>query len=364
MYEQMGQQNARELVGRLGEVREVYLNPNGGIDVLFSSGTVATLGSLFKYGYSGSGPIAFSAWLREVGFLVTDGDVSNMTRPMVLRHPKNQNPTEQDFWEKRAQEEARKRQEEEKRRQEAEAKRKAEEQRRAKVQEQRKSTSQCVMCGRALTFFQKLLGKDRHGACTTFVDVPAEATAAQKGGAATPVTGQLGMVLFLFNSDTPPADADAGYGTFSESKLLKHLFSRWSQQTGQDIANAEIKACHGDLFERHPLGGSACTLNKLGKMMQEKKLDGSRLRAEFDLALRKGATVGFIPWAIGLFPIPDSVTRAVHEALKAELPEFYLGVLSLPPSYEFESTASNLALPQTMRIRKGQLVGDWQGKAP
>jgi hypothetical protein len=172
------------------------------------------------------------------------------------------------------------------------------------------------------------------------------------------------MVLFLFNSDNPPADAETGYGAFSETRLLKHLFGSWKQDTGQDIAKAEMKACHGDLFETHPLGESACTLRKFGKMMRDDNIDGSRLRPEFDAAVRKGKSVGFIPWAVGLFPVPDSVARSVHDALKAESPGFYLGVVALPASCQFEATASKLALPQTMRIRKGQLIGDWQGRAP
>lgn len=187
-----------------------------------------------------------------------------------------------------------------------------------------------------------------------------EQTKPREKGGGTP----NGMVLFLFNSDDPPADADTSYGVFSETRLLKCLFGSWKQETGQAIAKTELKACHGDLFETHPLGESACTLPKLGKMMQDDNLDGSRLRKEFDSTIRKGKSVGFIPWAIGLFPVPDSVIGAVHEALKAELPKFYVGLLSLPPSYQFESTASNLALPQIMRIRKGKLVGDWQGKSP
>jgi len=166
------------------------------------------------------------------------------------------------------------------------------------------------------------------------------------------------MVLFLFNSGNPPGDADSSYGAFSETKLLKHLFACWSQETGQDIGKTEIKACHGDLFERHPLGDSACTLRILGKMMRDEELDGSRLRPDFNSGVRGGKSVGFIPWAVGLSPAPDSVVCAVDKALKAELPEFYLGVIALPASCQFEATASNLALPQTMRIRNGQLVGD------
>lgn len=226
-------------------------------------------------------------------------------------------------------------------------------------------------CRRKLTLPRDFVGRNaKCPACGSVFLIPdpksylMAPTAPQQSKVAISVDRQPAMVLFLFNSDNPPCDTDISYGAFSETKLLKHLFACWNKETGQEIAKTDIKACHGDLFERHPLGDSACSLKKLGKMMQDNELDASRLGAEFDSALRKGTTVGFIPWAVGLFPVPGSVAQFVHEALRAELPEFYIGVICLPPSCQFESTASNLALPQTMRIQGGQLVGDWQGKKP
>jgi outer membrane protein assembly factor BamB len=65
-------------------------------------------------------------------------------------------------------EDEKRRVEEERRRQEEEARRRAEEERRAAVQATRKSSGQCIMCGERLSFMQKLLGKDRHGACRSF----------------------------------------------------------------------------------------------------------------------------------------------------------------------------------------------------
>lgn len=383
MYEEAAEQNARELISQCGRVLEVCLKTNGQIEVVFEKGVVGTLGSIFKFGYSGTGPMCFAVWLQAAGFSVTTDAVACMKAPKTLR-PEGVSDAEVDAARKSASQAAGAAEEAEAKRQakleaavvllyslttpEDEARKrqeaKAEEQRRANIQAERKSAAQCVMCGRALTFFQKLFGKDRHGTCATFIDTPSAPTVTQRATVASPVAKQSGMVLFLFNSDTPPADTDTSYGAFSESKLLTHLFARWNQDTGQDISKTDIKACHGDLFEHHPLGKGACTLKKLGKMMQDNNLDGSRLRAEFDSALRKGTAVGFIPWAVGLFPVPDSVVQSVHQALKHELPEFYLGVIALPPSCQFEATASNLALPQTMRIQKGQLVGDWQGKAP
>ena len=57
---------------------------------------------------------------------------------------------------------------EQKRRQEQEAHRKAEADRVAGVKSARKSSGCCVMCGGQLTFFEKLLGKKKHGGCKSF----------------------------------------------------------------------------------------------------------------------------------------------------------------------------------------------------
>jgi len=48
------------------------------------------------------------------------------------------------------------------------AEKKAEEEKRAQVQARRKSFGQCMMCGKALGFFQRLFGIDRHNKCTEF----------------------------------------------------------------------------------------------------------------------------------------------------------------------------------------------------
>jgi len=57
-----------------------------------------------------------------------------------------------------------------KRRQEMEARLKAEEASRARAQGARRRSGQCAMCGKPLSFLQKLLGKDRHGGCATFTE--------------------------------------------------------------------------------------------------------------------------------------------------------------------------------------------------
>lgn len=97
-------------------------------------------------------------------------EVGSRKRPLT---PEEQSRLEERERRERDEEE-RKRQEQEKRREEEAARKQAEEQLRAKIQAQRKGASQCVMCGRPLNFLQKLLGKERHGGCSSFVDVPGQ----------------------------------------------------------------------------------------------------------------------------------------------------------------------------------------------
>jgi len=69
---------------------------------------------------------------------------------------------------RRLAEERQRRAEEEKRRHEEVARRRAEDEKRQAQLRERKSQKQCVMCGKPLGLFDKLLLRDRHGGCVTF----------------------------------------------------------------------------------------------------------------------------------------------------------------------------------------------------
>ena len=172
------------------------------------------------------------------------------------------------------------------------------------------------------------------------------------------------LAFFLFNSDNPPAEARGGYGAVAETALLRHLFEVWNQAAARPIAETELKACHGDLFEKHILGESACTLRILGRMIGEGDADTSLVPSDFRAALQGGRGVGFIPWAVGLSPMPPAVVRRVHEGLSGKVPGFFVGTVQFAASRPFESTAARLQLPRTLRIRQSKCVGDWQGSPP
>jgi predicted RNA-binding Zn-ribbon protein involved in translation (DUF1610 family) len=87
--EEMAERNARDLIAESGDVEEVRLKTDGGIEVLFASGRTVTLGSGYRFGYRGTGPTCFAVWLRASGFRVTDEQVAAMKAPMKLRGDEN-----------------------------------------------------------------------------------------------------------------------------------------------------------------------------------------------------------------------------------------------------------------------------------
>jgi flagellar motility protein MotE (MotC chaperone) len=96
---------------------------------------------------------------------------SHKTKCTILeRARKKQRAERREELNRRSQEIQEHREEEARHREEEDASTKAEEEGRAQVQARRKSDGRCVMCGNPLGFFQRLLGKDRHGPCTEFRD--------------------------------------------------------------------------------------------------------------------------------------------------------------------------------------------------
>lgn len=84
---------------------------------------------------------------------------------------------EEEIAKKRAEEERKRQEQEEKQRaererlrKEEEAKQRAAEERRLAIQKRRKSQNQCVMCGRPLAFFDRLLKREKHSACASFTE--------------------------------------------------------------------------------------------------------------------------------------------------------------------------------------------------
>jgi hypothetical protein len=170
-YTDPARRAAREQIASFGRVLEVYLGSTGQVDVLFKSGTIATLGA--KYGYAGSGPLSFAAWLQQAGFIISSEDVVAMKSPLIMKHPLNRSEIDSGVWRQRDdfhKEEERKREEQKRKAREDEMRQAAEMKRRAGVQKERNSSGLCVMCGNKIGFIMRLMGVSRHQQCKDFRD--------------------------------------------------------------------------------------------------------------------------------------------------------------------------------------------------
>jgi len=80
---------------QFGEPVEVRGKKNGDIDVCFASGVTATLGSGYKYGYQGTGPLLFWHFLDAAGFKVSWRRVEQLKAPFSLMRKKKREDTKE-----------------------------------------------------------------------------------------------------------------------------------------------------------------------------------------------------------------------------------------------------------------------------
>jgi hypothetical protein len=192
VYEDYGTQKARDIArqhkSQYGQLVRVVCSPNPKtITMIYAKGTQllgrCDDGYFMQFGYMGSGTSNFWAFLNENGFRISYDNLIEIGTPETImpettqlsqQHIKRLEERNQRWEEEKQRQGEREKQQmtEEKQRQKEEAKRqqaqKVEDERRSRVQATRKSSAQCVMCGQKLGVFLKLLGKDRHGKCTTF----------------------------------------------------------------------------------------------------------------------------------------------------------------------------------------------------
>lgn len=147
----MAGQNAMELIEQFGPVSKVCLKGNGEIEAVFSSGQTAILGSIFKYGYRGTGPDMFGGWLTTAGFYVTEEHIANMKPGEVLHHPPYEVKHDHEEWQKRK-------------------KREEEEARKQRTMKDRENRGLCPLCGQRQGFFKRLYGIKAHSSCSQFVE--------------------------------------------------------------------------------------------------------------------------------------------------------------------------------------------------
>ncbi len=186
------------------------------------------------------------------------------------------------------------------------------------------------------------------------------------------------MVVWVFDSNQIGDQVTSSYGAHAEMQLLQALGQVLRPHGGWH--GQSIVACHGDLFAADILGnptGTALLSEWLGR-----RCSGivSHLGTELTQALLAGRSgVGFVPYAVGAWPVAPSVAAAADQGLCVSAAVGYVGYLLVEETARLSLLASRLAsvrevgatgadaffmavalalcLPVKMGIREGKAFG-------
>jgi hypothetical protein len=187
------------------------------------------------------------------------------------------------------------------------------------------------------------------------------------------------MSLYIFDSNRIDESVSGVYGAYAEGRFLEALH-RVVQPLGGWKSLPGFMGCHGDLLDKDISGKPAGT-TVLADWIKLQSTVSIRLTADFlDKLILDPTKVGCIPYAIGVWPIRESMAVSTHNALLSFDVIGYLGNFSLEPnprlsivdtrlSYMHEAgmsgsdaifgaIASTLRLPVNIGIRtSGQCFG-------
>lgn len=189
------------------------------------------------------------------------------------------------------------------------------------------------------------------------------------------------MSLYIFNSNKIDESVSGMYGAYAQGRFLEALH-RVVQPIGgwKSLLGSGLVGCHGDLFDKDIFGKPTGT-SVLADWIKLKSIASIRLAADFLDKLKIDPTkVDCIPYAIGVWPIHESIAVSTHNILLSSNAIGYLGNFSLKPNPRlsfvdtrlslmheaglsgsdaiFGAIASTLCLPVKMGIRtSGQCFG-------
>jgi hypothetical protein len=189
------------------------------------------------------------------------------------------------------------------------------------------------------------------------------------------------MSLYIWNSNEIDKAVSGMYGAYAQGRFLQALHTVVQRLGGWgSLHGFGLVGCHGDLFDKDIFGKPTGT-TILRDWVKLKSTVSIRLATDFLDKLKLDPTkVGCIPYAIGVWPIRESIAVSTHNTLLSSDVVGYLGNLSFEPNarlsfvdtrlssmYEtgmsgsdaiFGAIASLLSLPVKMGIRtSGECFG-------
>lgn len=141
------------------------------------------------------------------------------------------------------------------------------------------------------------------------------------------------IAFYVFNSSLINDKITASYGAYAQNTLLTALRQEVKALGGWDsLMGKGIIGCHGDLFLKdifdNPTG-----LKVLSDWFKLYSKINYNFSSDFLIKLNNNpANVGYIPYAIGIWPVKEITAVNVHKILSLSNPTGYLGNFYLGPN--------------------------------
>ena len=132
------------------------------------------------------------------------------------------------------------------------------------------------------------------------------------------------MSLYIFNSDEIDRSVSSRYGAYAEGQILSALHKVVQSLGGWRILDNGLVGCHGDLFDQ--------ALRVLAQWATKESGISIRIEGDFIEKITAGPSdIGYVPYAIGICALLESITNSVHKSLRSSSAIGYLGNISVVP---------------------------------
>ena len=203
--------------------------------------------------------------------------------------------------------------------------------------------------------WKKLYGKPPQSIKILGEELPAQKKAVVPEGGRP--AESLVSAMFVFNSDEISDEVSSTYGAYAQGEILKALSRGLKPLGGWGACPPLMLCCHGDLFEKSVMG-EIPSLIVLSNWIKRGLygIDVKYLDSDIVRRVKANQSLDYIPYIVGIGPIPKSYAIIAHNELNAKGVIGYLGLFTLT-GVDIPRLDSLLYLPLSMKITGRKCVG-------
>lgn len=162
------------------------------------------------------------------------------------------------------------------------------------------------------------------------------------------------MALFVFNSNEISDQVDSDYGSYAQARVLAAVYTAlkpcggWTQMP-------VLHGCHGDLFYDN-IVGQPVGMAKLAEWFRHHSHGISLAvnEAAFRRAVESAVgRLGYVPYAVGLWPLSEAVIHEIQRNLLAMQPTGYVGLVEMNQEVGRPQLLDELCLLPKMHVEAG-----------